>query len=484
MDTRVVIAVPGRPGVNSLLWWFQGPSDNIDDYHFSLNGQPVNLANCRIVPLASFFVGVPPPLATRTFLLATPAHHATPYYKLTVTCSGNPSNVARSRPLPQTLENSTGKLHAVLASCFHTQRSRISGTTPLPKQFLEPQAPPHLKILCGDQIYLDLSAGGALPIQPGSFTPAQHYFEQWRTSDFLGWLSNGANIFLADDHEFWNNYPSTKRLGWLSQLFATPSDRIAQEMLDCFLLYQAALNCDPDALLANPAVLPTRDDLHCFELPGTGAPPALRHHFNLLALDTRIARIMPVEHQHAGQFCHPAWLTRATQWIAQLQGPGLLLTSQPLLDKQGGSEANLADFEADFAALWRAIMASPHQILLMSGDIHWSRAHVVERKGGDHYEVVSSAIARILPFDFTVRFKHNNDRITWQGGGGVNITRTALSNQDRLFAILELSGESGGLTCTTRWWQHTENRDLELVDIYPGLGTVLHRKTKVSMTLR
>ncbi|MDQ2710437.1 MAG: hypothetical protein M3Z25_23715 [Actinomycetota bacterium] len=60
---------------------------------------------------------------------------------------------------------------------------------------------PDLKILTGDQVYLDTPL--VLPMFAGAIR--RRISRTWDKLGFL--LSHGANICASDDHEFWNNHP-------------------------------------------------------------------------------------------------------------------------------------------------------------------------------------------------------------------------------------------------------------------------------------
>ena len=64
----------------------------------------------------------------------------------------------------------------------------------------------------------------------------------------------------------------------------------------------------------------------------------------------------------------------------------ILALSQPLLDLPGDwTDRTLADYPSYYALLWELIEGAPHQILILSGDIHVGRYAIVpERPGVAH----------------------------------------------------------------------------------------------------
>ena len=64
------------------------------------------------------------------------------------------------------------------------------------------------------------------------------------------------------------------------------------------------------------------------------------------------------------------------------------------------TDVNPPDYPEDYRALWGALFAAPYDILVLSGDIHYSRIASVSREPLSHtrvFEVVSSPLALIPP---------------------------------------------------------------------------------------
>lgn len=460
-----VILVPGRPGFEALLWWFQGPSDDPLDYSFELDGKPhlpaevVNVDTLLSLPVKSAARQV----AARTFLAVTSHPNekdGTPHRLQVFHRHKDPSNLADSRTLP----SSANGLVMVLASCFCLERSRLHKDSPLASDFMGQEDLPHVKMLCGDQIYLDL-VHGLLPMRTLE-DPLKRYQEQWQDPDFIAWMARGGNLCMADDHEFWNNYPSVKRLGAASFVLNTPPSNMATAMEEAFLVYQAVLNIDPTARLRQ---LPfNQQDLHCFEFPGALAPPDLYRQFALQVLDTRTQRSDLADPAANQQCTQPTWLADTITRITQRKGPSMLVTSQSLLDRGGDSESNLADYRQQFEQLWDAIRASQHQLLLLTGDIHWSRAQRFSAHDPKvvHHEVVSSALARIrLP---TTKWPDLDSTVRWNGHS-VSAQRIADCYVEHTYATLHFSTRALGLRCTVRWWEIDGDGQHRRIDMAAGL---------------
>jgi hypothetical protein len=96
-------------------------------------------------------------------------------------------------------------------------------------------------------------------------------------------------------------------------------------------------------------------------------------------------------------------------WVAGLDGPGVLVLPQPLL-KAGGSKTDrtLVDFQqADrLAAIFERAMGGqtadgkPHDIMILTGDIHTGRVSSAEIVGlpGTIYELVASPASLVTPY--------------------------------------------------------------------------------------
>ncbi|NQD92731.1 hypothetical protein HP532_08715 [Pseudomonas sp. CrR25] len=477
-----VIAIPGRPGFKALLWWFQGPSSDETSYRFEINGVPPQNPP-RIINVGAALAisaGDAGTVAMRTFLAIT-RHDDGPSgdtHRFRVIYRSEASNTAYSRTLP----DSPDGLNVVLASCFYHENNRFLASAPLPHSYMNIDQTPHVKMLCGDQIYLDLKYKGYIPSSLGK--PWKPYEQQWYEPRFLSWMSRGGNLCLADDHEFWNNFPNSQRAGILSGIWGRPTSEIEQEMAQAFQIYQAVLNADPDALSDGSQLLP--DELHCFEFPGASAPQHFIQSFSMLVLDTRTQRSVPPPMGSIdGQFCNPVWLNKTIQSISQRKGPTLLVTSQSLLDKPGDSDSTLANYPKQFRSLWQAIWNRQHSVLLLTGDIHWSRAQQFETGTSTkirHYEIVSSALSRIGWG--TTKQAGLTSEVKDYALSALRFAETYASNN---YAILQFSSHDLGLRCTVRWWQLDGNGKHVQIDTAESLRSNWARssfaKDQMSITL-
>jgi hypothetical protein len=87
----------------------------------------------------------------------------------------------------------------------------------------------------------------------------------------------------------------------------------------------------------------------------------------------------------------------------------VLVLPQPLVQKPASafarafhtmSDVNLPDYPGDYRALWAGLFAAPYDVLVLSGDIHYSRIASASREPLSHtrvFEVVSSPLALLPP---------------------------------------------------------------------------------------
>jgi hypothetical protein len=181
-----------------------------------LNGVPTNPNTLR--PMSSVRSanllpdGVSPATLRRTFtgvyeftgLLADTPH------KIKLTADGAELPLLETRTLPDSVPVQLDRsFNVLLVSCFHQAEDRggLAGTI---VSQLKATSKPHLTLLAGDQVYLDLPTLKDFPDD-----------EKWLAKKFeedysLNWngplaytqvLGAAPCISVPDDHEYWNNYP-------------------------------------------------------------------------------------------------------------------------------------------------------------------------------------------------------------------------------------------------------------------------------------
>jgi hypothetical protein len=264
-----------------------------------------------------------------------------------------------------------------LRSCFYVKNGRATARRPR----ADLSDPPHLKVLCGDQEYLDLPVIERPLLAEARFLPwLDKYRENWSLlgGSFASLLGQGANLFVSDDHEFWNNYPygAIYKLGTWGSRARDSGAEIARALFQAFQVDYEARSSGIQGFDIGP---PTRPDM------------------SVRALDCRDFRTRR-------EFAPDADIKAICTWLAQLKRvacPGVLILSQPLFEPavnrfdRRARDAGLADFPASYDPLIRAIRAADRDLLLLSGDIHCGRVSAQKFGGATVYEVVSSPVALV-----------------------------------------------------------------------------------------
>lgn len=237
---------------------------------------------------------------------------------------------------------------------------------------------PHVKFLCGDQVYLDAPAFRYLRFFGEEDLRAEllsKYVETWgqlgAASGFARLLREGATYFLSDDHEFWNNAPMKTPLvrntyWWPIGDSGASWKRIASEL---YRLFQA---------------------------PGLSATFKVGR-LSFRVLDTRLARahdrslLVPVDEMAALE-----------QWVLALDGPGVLVVGQPMFVREAGPRGNLFDWGlpdfGQYGHFVRALQRSQHDVLILTGDVHYGRVSTCRMAGGAMLiEIVASPFALVDP---------------------------------------------------------------------------------------
>ncbi len=248
----------------------------------------------------------------------------------------------------------------LLASCFdpglwssrglENTLSSLGATGPLP----------HVKLLCGDQVYMD-------PVLPVSLkwrgiTPdaraAAIYRHVWTHPGFRALVADGMNVMCPDDHDYWDNY--TVEMGRQ----APDRERIARELVRAF-------QCS--------------ETLQAFTV-GT---------VRFLVVDTRQQRT-DLSHPEA-RFIDEGHLDSVVRWIEAEDGPGVLVLGQPLFGedgyKLGRFGSDLPQYDRQFRRIAAALLQAPCSMVVLSGDVHWGRiAHGKNTRGKALIEVISSPL--------------------------------------------------------------------------------------------
>lgn len=349
---------PGPPDL--VLHW----TDNTGDRQEPLQGLQ------RSAPFGNFhywlheLTNLPP--ATQTVTVTDPADGAL-----------GPQASVELKPLRGDLPaDDTSKFRVLIGSCFSHKGAAANPTAirDAMDAVVNQGRTPDLTILCGDQVYLDDESGNPVAFTPDDYWSdlSQPYLDAWGFSgdpSIEPILRHGATWFTPDDHEWWNNFPE-----WAP-------------------LVPAAYN----ACWGQPWAYVARQLVAAFQ-------PTRRRQFDAGGLsffvaDTRSTRTSVLTSQR--QLFDPGTLTDVQNWIAGLSTPGVLVLAQPFFQDAAGTllavgvDAKLADFDADYAQLLGALDERTQPIVILAGDVHYSRV-ASTTAAPTLVEVVSSPIA-LLP---------------------------------------------------------------------------------------
>ncbi|EYF01645.1 hypothetical protein [Chondromyces apiculatus] len=340
---------------------------------------------------------------------------------------------ARTRTLPRRLPHRGEPAFTVLlGSCYYLQgassRALQTAIKRLPAERL-----PDLKILCGDQVYLDAPARAFLQPYPlGDQELRTRFFETyrrtWTDPGFASLLALGPNYFTPDDHELWNNAPNPCA-------FAT--NTWTERGRKQWMAHARALF---DAFQAAPP-------LRIFDV----GP------LSFAVVDTRMHRAAD-----RSRFVSEDTMKRLRAWIRALEGPGVLVLGQPLLDARAGLLGNVVDWHlADYAQmqdLVRAIAASQHSVVVLSGDVHFSRVTTVHLSPQVKVvEVISSPMSLVKP-----GYRQVASDPVWAipvpglSAPTMTLDHTFLPPSDH-FKTLDFTAEGKSVEMTVRYWPIEES---------------------------
>ncbi len=286
---------------------------------------------------------------------------------------------ASAKTLPEKLSEDGKPFIVLLGSCFSVAADK--GKVAEKFSILPAAEKPDIKILCGDQVYLDAPFAeyrkktsykdGVWPRDLLQLRFFRAYKSTWESS-FGDMLSQGGNYFCADDHEMWNNAPNPSRNVRNTKKYARTWKIDARRLFEAF--QTPAHEND------------SKDYSKQFEVPP----------LSFYVADTRWNRS-----QGEASFMRKRDLGNIQRWISNLTGPGVLVLSQPVFAKRTskirGKEIDyqLADYGNQYRILCDALSWSPHSIVILTGDVHFGRVASCDIRFGRLIEVISSPMALV-----------------------------------------------------------------------------------------
>ncbi len=180
---------------------------------------------------------------------------------------------------------------------------------------------------------------------------------------------------------------------------------------------------------------------------------------SFFVLDTRLARTKLPE-----RFARDEDLDGLAEWVRGLAGPGVLVLGQPIFVNKTGwigylKDLGLADFE-QYGNLVRAVSVSSHDLLVLTGDVHYGRiAGCRLESGATLVEVIASPLALVDPLvkgkwqSPPKRFPAFAVPSTTQRETWVEPTHSV---NDNSFATIEFSADGSRVRAAVRSWRIPE----------------------------
>lgn len=378
------VIVPRRVGPNSAEVWiaaFDDPPKALTMSAGTGGVQPV--VNWTEIPLE---VGTG---ELRTSMVVFVGLQAGTRHLLELRDGGGVVAAASIETLPSTLPGLTERPFTVLlASCFAQRNDGGAVGRTFARLAANSELRPNIKILCGDQVYLDDPAS--------EFTRNKHtsaelermfiksYKDTWSDGDenqgFRHLLGTGANYFTPDDHEYWNNYPHFAVYAPWDTWGSGGREKWKRVARNLYRHLQA----------------------------DTATETFSVGRLSFFIADTRTNRT-----PDRSAFMETTAFQSLLGWISGLDsGPGVVVMGQPLFATRAGGFLHLGSLARKFgdwalpdhgqyAELARALLASKRSIVVLTGDVHYGRIGVcpldLSSRTSELVEIISSPLSLIDP---------------------------------------------------------------------------------------
>ena len=286
---------------------------------------------------------------------------------------GESASIQCDRPLEAIPESPDQAFRLLVASCFSFRKDKTGRLASVMREMDETMRP-HLSLLMGDQVYLDIP-----PIL--DFPNDETWLARKFDSDYqTNWIRpNGFSELLTaapyacnpDDHEYWNNFPHRSPIiqnTWR----AKGRGRWTRAASSMYAAYQGTGKSDPTVIDVDP--------------------------LSILVLDQRTDRkedrSATVSRQTLSAVRNWVDQTIARKWF------GAVVTGQSPLDPPAGfwkarvadrTLANYDDYGPLLSEFKRLAIGSGRPVLFLTGDVHWGRITEVTFLGRPHfYEIICS----------------------------------------------------------------------------------------------
>ncbi|MCZ7557495.1 MAG: hypothetical protein M5R41_13935 [Bacteroidia bacterium] len=280
-----------------------------------------------------------------------------------------------------------GTFNVLLVSCFHRDEDPAGLAGSIVSQ-LPVTVKPHLSILMGDQVYLDLPTLRNFPDDEVWLAQKfeSDYAANWQGSPgYAQILATAPSVSVPDDHEYWNNYPH-------------PSPMIG------------------NSLTANGRNRWRRAALAMYEGFQLPYPAELRQPFtlNVAPLSFFIPDMRSLRGEGRESTMHPDALQRMSDWVDEViarRDYPVFVSGQSLYSEAvGGFAGAVADYElpnyADYAPVMRQLARLADAGLpafCLTGDVHWGRVtqtRDVRTNRTAVFEIISSPTSLVTTVGF------------------------------------------------------------------------------------
>ena len=223
---------------------------------------------------------------------------------------------------------------------------------------------PDVTFLTGDQVYLDIGFD-SLSLRPDEVRQriANDYALHWQALGSI--LNRGGTWMLPDDHEYWNDYPFYDSL--IPTLLALKLPWVRR-----------AWNSAAKDAVKNVQRSPKVDTF------------SIGKDLSFCLADLRSFR-------ESNKFIATQMFTPIVNWAKSLRSPGVFVSPQPLIVERNPTERNLLSFQSQYKELVEALAHSGHDIVVLSGDVHFGRIATVPlgNNGARLIEVIASPLSNL-----------------------------------------------------------------------------------------
>jgi len=303
---------------------------------------------------------------TETFTDLTPGQDYTVAFEARNQGQWVQLEIAFFSTLPVGLPDATSKPFTVgVGSCFYTKHDGGRAGSAYEALFKDEDLRPDITFLAGDQVYVDIGLG-LYPLNEEDCQDriADHYAESWALLRSV--LRRGGTWMLPDDHEYWNNYP----------------------YLQGFNPYLVTLDLSDN--FKNHWERAAKTGVEVIQQVQTMRTFMLGQDLAFCLADLRSERF-------DDGFVSEAAFVQLIDWVKGLTTPGVLVIPQPLIaDKGNEKDANLPDWQ-QYNQLLIAIQNGAHDIVVLTGDVHYGRVAQVHIGNSTNklVEVITSPMSNL-----------------------------------------------------------------------------------------